>query len=107
MGMKKQKVRQPGMPEVKIITYKLKGTFKKQYYYKRQTIEEHMAEMMADGYAVQSQDGSGGEVRMFKTFAKVVAFGGLGLLGKNRTAKTMSVTYVKLHEEEVPVAVDE
>ncbi|PNE19884.1 hypothetical protein V511_12225 [Mesotoga sp. Brook.08.YT.4.2.5.1] len=99
--MKKKRAKESGLPEVKIITYELKGTFKKQYYFKRKTIEEHMAVMMADGYAVQSQANDGGEIRMFKTFAKVVAFGGLGLLGNNRSAKKISVTYVKSPEEEI------
>ncbi len=81
--------------DIKVITYELKGFFKKHYVYKGRTLEKHMAQMMAKGYVVQTQVGGCGEVRLFKTFAKVSIFGALGLLGDNRAAKTITVTYVK------------
>lgn len=81
--------------DIKIITYELKGIFKKHYVYKGKTLEKHMAQMISKGYAVQTQLGSGGEVRLFKTFAKFKIFGALGLLGSNRAVKTITVTYVK------------
>ncbi len=81
--------------DIKVITYELKGFFKKHYVYKGKTLEKHMAQMMTKGYAVQTQVGGGGEVRLFKTFAKVSTFGALGLLGDNRAAKAITITFVK------------
>lgn len=81
--------------DIKVIAYELKGFFKKHYVYKGKTLEKHMAQMMSKGYAVRTQLGGGGEVRLFKTFAKVTIFGALGLLGSNRNPKTITITYVK------------
>ena len=68
-------------------------------------MEREMSELLANGYQIQGQSGTGSHVNVGRTVSGAVLTGGLSLLfGASRSSGTQTITYVKTMKAIAPRA---